>query len=145
MFESKSRNNRKLQPIVVRERTRRKCTNLFEGRKWEYGERREYRNCSESQQRYYIGIDRHHTVLLSGCVNRPIVGHPLIHVDEFGHEARYFAFHDRAVSPDHVLVLGFGDVELRNDCRRGQRVLILWDTVKNEPFFFNFLINRVDS
>lgn len=68
---------------------------------------------------YYFGIDRHHTVLLSGRVNRPIVGHPLIHVDEFGHEARYFAFHDRAVSPDHVLVLGFGDVELRNDCQRG--------------------------
>jgi len=43
-------------------------------------------------------------------------------VDELGHEARYFAFHDRAVSSDHVLVLGLGDVELRNDCRRRQCV-----------------------
>lgn len=67
---------------------------------------------------YYVSIDRRHTVLLSGHVNRPVVGHPLIHLDELRHKARYFAFHDRAVSPDHVLVLGLGYVELRNHCRQ---------------------------
>jgi len=65
-----------------------------------------------------IDIDRHHTVFLTVRVNRPVVGHPLIHLDELGHEARYFAFHDRAVSSDHVFVLGFGNVELRNHCRQ---------------------------
>ena len=90
----------------------------------------------KSQQRiYYIGIDRRHTVLfLSGRVNRPVVGHPLIHLDELGHEARYFAFHDRAVSPDHVLVLGLGDIELRNDCQSAGNVLTLRDAMKNKPF-----------
>lgn len=61
------------------------------------------------------------TVILSARVNRSIVGHPLIHLYELGHETRYLAFHDRAVRPYHVLVLGLGDVELRNDCPRGHK------------------------
>lgn len=120
-------------------RMRRKCERgTFEGGKWEYnGEIREWRiSCRANKDTisvYYIGIDRHRTVLLSGCVNRPIVSYPLIHLDELGHEARYFTFHDRTVSPDHVLVLGLGNEELRNHCQ--QYVLTLWDTIKNKfPF-----------
>lgn len=82
------------------------------------GEIREWRRSCPADNNAYVGIDRRHTVLLSGCVNRPVVGHPLIHLDEFGYEARYFAFHDRAVSPDHVLVFGLSNVELRNHCRQ---------------------------
>lgn len=99
------------------------------------------RNCSECHNNaYYIGVDRYHTVFLSGRVNRPIVGHPLIHVDELGYKARYFAFHDRAVSSDYVLILGLGDVELRNDCRRGQCVNSLRRDEKFTIFFDNLII-----
>lgn len=121
-----------LQPTEINRGTSEKKVRALtsEGGKWECGERREQKLSRGQTRAHYIAIDRRHTVLLAGRVNCPVVGHPLIHVDELRHEARYFAFHDRAVSSDHVLVLGLGDVELRNDCRGASDELTLWNAIE---------------